>query len=256
MNHSTSPFLSVIIPCRNEENNIPLLLQDLVSQTTQDFEVIVADSASSDNTAREAKKFGNQLTLHTIRVDQPGVALARNTAARHARGDFLLFIDADIRLESPFIAALVSALRARKLDVAGFRQKLVTQAVGLRLGAAFMNSYVQLMSHTRIPIFFSCFVCRRSLHESIEGFDTTLYIMEDYDYALRAKRAGGRFGIIKDVPFLASARRYENNGGGAGILKGVYGELYRYTHGLRVEKPIYTYTMGGKSANNAKKPRK
>ena len=84
----------------------------------------------------------------------------------------------------------------------------------------------------------------------LNGFDTSLFIMEDYDLILKAKRAKYKNGVIK-ITYLTSDRRYQNNSLRQ-ALKGIYGELYRYTHGLRVTKPIYEYEMGGKQKKTTK----
>ena len=112
-----------------------------------------------------------------------------------------------------------------------------------------MNAYARLMQHTPWPIGFGCLYVTREVFDAVNGFDTSLYIMEDYDLILKAKRAKYRTGII-NIAYSTSDRRYQNDS--FQVFKGIYGELYRYTHGLRITKPIYKYEMGGKQKKTTK----
>lgn len=97
--HSKVP-LSVIIPARNEEKNLTLLLGDLMKQTTKVDQIIVIDDGSTDQTAKVAESFG--VTLLQV-VDKPhgwiGKSFACQTGADYSDNDVLLFLDADVRLK-------------------------------------------------------------------------------------------------------------------------------------------------------------
>jgi glycosyltransferase involved in cell wall biosynthesis len=244
--------IAIIIPAKNEEEVIPLLLQSIAEQTVMPDEVILVNSHSSDATVERAMTFTDKLPLKIYDAKVRGVAAARNEGVAQANADYLLFIDSDIILPPECIEKLKQAIETRHLDIGGFRQKMNSKHFGLRLGAQLMNVYVRLMSVTPWPIFFSCFFIKRSLHERIDGFDPAIYIMEDYDYALRGRRAGGKFGIVGGTYFGASPRRYEAEHGKRSIVNGFYGEFYRYTHGMRITKPIYEYKMGGKEKSDKK----
>lgn len=105
---SGAPDVSVIIPARNEEKNLPLLLRDLGEQTFRVKEIIVVDDASEDATSRVAIENGAKL----IRLDKKpegwtGKSWACQNGANAARGELLLFLDADVRLGKDGIKALV-----------------------------------------------------------------------------------------------------------------------------------------------------
>jgi 4,4'-diaponeurosporenoate glycosyltransferase len=101
--------VSVIIPARNEEENIANLISDLNNQTFKPFEIIVVDDMSSDNTKNEVNKSGAKL----ISVkDKPkawmGKTWACHLGSKEAKGELLLFIDADVRFEKNGLAKLMS----------------------------------------------------------------------------------------------------------------------------------------------------
>ncbi len=105
----TTQKLSVIIPCRNEEKNIALLLSDLKNQTLSPHEVVVVDDNSSDNTASVANQFGVKvLVLKDKPADYIGKSWALEAGSKESTGELLLFLDADVRLGKHAIAQLLA----------------------------------------------------------------------------------------------------------------------------------------------------
>lgn len=86
--------ISIIIPSKNENENIHRLLQDIRRQNMQPFEIIVADALSEDNTAVIAKEFGAKV----IKGGWPSIG--RNNGAHMSKQNILLFLDADIGINS------------------------------------------------------------------------------------------------------------------------------------------------------------
>ena len=98
--------LSVVIPARDEEENLPGLFAALAAQTRLPDEVVVVDSASRDRTAQLAASLGARV----LRCDLPGVALARQTGLEAARGEWVVSTDADSRPGPGWLAALEEAI--------------------------------------------------------------------------------------------------------------------------------------------------
>jgi len=87
--------LSVIVPALNEEKYIASTLQSLAEQTCKDFELIVKDGLSVDNTVEVANEYADLV----ISKRDTSIGEARNQGARHAKGDVLVFVDADTSLD-------------------------------------------------------------------------------------------------------------------------------------------------------------
>jgi len=88
--------LSIIIPARNEEDNLPCLLQSITASVVQPLEILVVDDASTDNTGTIAQSLGaTVITSVTLPAGWIGKAWACHQGAQLALGDHLLFLDAD-----------------------------------------------------------------------------------------------------------------------------------------------------------------
>ncbi|MBM7567079.1 glycosyltransferase [Paenibacillus sacheonensis] len=102
--------LSVIIPARNEERNLPHLLGSLRSQTVQPFEIIVVDDGSEDGTRAIAERYGVKVLAG---MPLPPGWTGKNWAVwngyKQASGDLIAFLDADVRLAPQALASLIAA---------------------------------------------------------------------------------------------------------------------------------------------------
>lgn len=106
------PSVSVIIPARNEEVNLPLLLSDLYAQTLPIHEIICVDDNSEDSTAQIIAAGGARLiALNTKPSEWTGKTWACQIGADAATGELLLFLDADVRLGPDGVRLLIAAYR-------------------------------------------------------------------------------------------------------------------------------------------------
>lgn len=102
--------ITVVIPARNEEATLPLLLGDLAAQTLRPAEVLCVDDMSSDATAAVAGAHGAKVISVTEKpTGWTGKSYACQTGAQHAAGELLLFLDADVRLAPTALGTLLDA---------------------------------------------------------------------------------------------------------------------------------------------------
>ena len=108
---ATNPLrLSIIIPARNEEQTLPLLLSDLLAQQFTPHEIIVVNDDSEDDTEAVARTHGVKvLSLHTKPEGWGGKSWACQQGALAATGDSLLFLDADVRLSPDGLGRVAAA---------------------------------------------------------------------------------------------------------------------------------------------------
>ena len=139
------PFISVLIPARNEERNIGTLLADLSRQDYPTFEVLVYEDQSEDNTANIVKQFVNDDSRFRDVAGQPlpegwnGKNHACYRLAGEAKGDYFLFLDADVRTGPKLLSKSLADLKKKKLHLLSIFPKQVIRSFGERITVPVMN---------------------------------------------------------------------------------------------------------------------
>ena len=198
--------LSIIIPTYNEEEYLPYLLKSIQRQDFEDYEVIVADSHSTDNTVNIAKSYG----CHVVPGGLPGIG--RNNGAKVAKGEILLFIDSDCVLTDNYLSSAIEEFEHYNLGIA------ITQIVPMEksfiniLSHEFANYMTKQISKFK-PHGAGCYgiFTYKSLHESVDGFDESVDFGEDTDYIERIGKIS-RFRVLENPRLLVSTRRLEEEG--------------------------------------------
>jgi len=138
------PLVSVLIPARNEAVNLPALLHSLSKSSYRNLEVLVYDDASTDTTVEVANSFAAAIPLRVIHgiplpVGWLGKGHACHRLSLEAKGEYLLFLDADVSIEPNLVGRLVAFSRKEKLALISVFpfQEMVTR--GERLAVPIMN---------------------------------------------------------------------------------------------------------------------
>lgn len=175
-----SALVSVIIPARNEENNIRNILDDLVNQSYKNLEIIVADDDSSDETvAIVLEKAVDEPRINLIRAGLHdelwlGKNHACHEAAEKAEGKYLLFVDADVRLQQDAIAGLIGYFDKQKVSLLTVFPKQVMPDKNLYKVVPIMN-YILLTLLPLILVRKSSFSSLSAANGQLMLFDTKTY---------------------------------------------------------------------------------
>lgn len=188
-----SKTFSIIIPVRNEAGNLPLLLQSLAEQSLQPLEILVVDDDSEDQTARIATEYGAQvLRFQPDTSGWVGKAAACWAGAKMAKGDYLLFLDADIFLpQINSLAKIIEEFQAHSAQgILSIQPYHVVEAAYENLSAVFnvmvlagMNRFSLLQNHL-VPAgaFGPSLLCQRDTYFEVGGHARTRdAIMENVD---------------------------------------------------------------------------
>ncbi len=115
----SNPAISVIVPVYNEEKFLRNCLNSIAGQTMRDFEVIVVNDGSTDNSLNIMKEFKDKYTnFIIINKENSGTSGARNQALKYARGDYIAFVDSDDYIEPEFLKRLYSFAKKTDSDIA------------------------------------------------------------------------------------------------------------------------------------------
>ena len=208
-------MISFVIPAHNESAEIGACLEAihaaaqgvLVSGDSNGeqsgagqraYEVIVVDDASADDTAAIAEAQGARV----IRVEHRQIAATRNAGAAQARGDVLIFVDADTHIDETVLRGALTALEAGAVGGgAGVRVDEELPASARYLLPAILAIW------RRTGWAAGCFFyCRRADFEAVGGFDERYYASEEIHLS-RALKRRGRFEVLK-TPVLTSGRKW------------------------------------------------
>ena len=226
-------MLSIIIPTLNEEECLPLLLREIEKQNFKDYEIIISDSDSRDGTLEIAKNHGCK-----IASGGNSPAGARNRGAEISQGELFLFLDADIIFLPPkFLEKLLREFRDRNLGVVSFTicpKGNILDKIAYGLYNFWVNITQKFLAHASEAV-----LVKKEIHQKVGGFDETIKIGEDHDYARRAAKFG-KFGFIKTGTALTSSRRFERYGRIRTYLKYLLAGVYMIFFGP-VRSDIFKY---------------
>ncbi|CAH6904167.1 Beta-1,3-glucosyltransferase [Vibrio chagasii] len=203
--------VSIVVITLNEEKRISRLMEELSVQTHQEFEVIVVDSNSEDNTREVAQAYESALPKLTVHhMQERGASLGRNTGAALAQYNRILFLDADVSLPRNFLAKALYELEENKLEVAGVYMSSKGLPLVHKFGYGLFNAGLfatQFFFPTAIG---ACIFSTKRAHEEIGGFDEEIILCEDCDYVKRASKTW-RFRFL-NMTFGFDPRRLDQDG--------------------------------------------
>ena len=136
-------FISILIPARNEEKNIEKCLKGVLAQDYQNKEIIVLDDNSNDNTFKLASSFSTSNVKVLIGKELPPDWLGKNWAchqlAQEAKGEYLLFVDADVEVTPEVISSAVYELEKSNVALLSIFPTQIIKSFGEYLIVPLMN---------------------------------------------------------------------------------------------------------------------
>lgn len=228
-------MISIITPAYNEEGYLPKLLSCIKRQSYKDYEIIVADAGSKDRTREIAKKCG----CAVVRGGLP--AVGRNNGAKAAKGDILLFLDADAQFNKDFLKNSISEMEKRRLDAAGCYIMPLSGNITDKIFFSIFNLWIFINQFFYPNASGSGIFCKKWLHEKVRGFDETIKLSEDMDYVRRCGKYG-KFRILKSARSYVAMRRFEKEGRLKLGFKLLLSAFYRLFFG-EIRSDIFKYNL-------------
>ncbi len=182
-----SPRVSVVIPAYNHARFLPDALESVLAQTFRDFEVLVVDDGSTDNTPDVVASFAPQVRY--LRQQNAGPSRARNTGIRHTSGEHVAFLDADDTWMREKLACQVAYLDAHAEAGLVFTKILVTTEAGQPLYTYPHRYRYDRRAFERLLLWpygsMNVVMVRRVCFDEVGLFDESLRAAEDWDMWLR-----------------------------------------------------------------------
>lgn len=180
--------ISVVIPARNEEKNLPKLVASLRKSAENagvSFETVVVVNRSTDRTEEVARELG----LRVVSSSAKNLSAIRNLGIRSAGGEIIITVDADNTVSENMFPSILRALE-NPIVGGGVLIKPERYSLGI-IASMFMLLPVALYHRITAGLFFF----PKSHWEAIQGFDESLSSAEDIDFAVRLKRYGRSRGL-------------------------------------------------------------
>jgi len=193
LNLPGNPLVSILIPARNEERNIGVILNDLVNQMYENIEIFVFDDQSDDLTSDIVSVIAKKDSrIKLIRSEGlPAGWLGKNFACHSlsllAKGDYLLFLDADVRIEDDAISSAISYSEKYRLGLLSIFPKQIVVTTGEKISVPVMN-YI-LLSLLPLPLVkWSGFVSLSAANGQFMLFNAQIYSrLKPHEYVKSCK---------------------------------------------------------------------
>lgn len=211
---------SIIIPTLNEEHFLGGLLADLANQDYTDFEVLHVDGKSEDRTCEIAKSYASQLVLSSLTSSRRNLSFQRNLGASHAKGAYLIFLDADVRIpRKSFLAGIAKEIQKTHARIYFPKVKIDKDDVFMKIIWELYNASVEISKRSHAPIPTSgMLIIEKEFFEKIGQYtvtqkqDNNILFAEDQDILRKAKKHGVVGTAISHVSYHMSLRRFEREG--------------------------------------------
>lgn len=196
---SKRPFFTVIVCTWNRAHLLPRAFDSLLTQTEADWEVVVIDDASNDNTSQVVQKYEAELPAmqYSLHHTQQGTAAARNSGIAHANGEYITFLDSDDAYKSNHLELRRQFLQAHP------SVQLLHGGVTV-VGDPFVIDKNNPNAKILVAdcVVGGTFVIRRDVFNSVGLFNNQLHYADDADFFARAVAMGIQTATISDATYV------------------------------------------------------
>lgn len=210
-NNSSQPFVSVIMPVRNESEFIERGLRAIFSQTYPDdlLEIIIADGQSTDHTRRMIESLKDETQIPITVIDNPRriAPTGLNLAVANARGEIIIRVDGHCEIEPDYVANCVKYLRTGRAEGVGgpietIGENTVARAIALAMSSTFGvgGSAFRTVKDKEIYVDTVAFPgYTKEVLEKTGLFNEELVRNQDDEYNYRIRKMGGRILLSPDI---------------------------------------------------------
>ncbi len=194
-----NPTVSVVIPTYNRAHLVGRAIQSVLNQTYQDFELIVVDDGSTDNTKKGIKSFKDHRICYIRYRENRRASAARNVGIRIAKGDFISFLDDDDEYLPNFLEELIQVFQnSQNVQMAIGKVKIYNEngEINMEPQISIKEDFLRELIPLPCTIPLNSFILKK---QYVEYFDITLSCYQDVDFVMRLAKKGLRF-TYKNIP--------------------------------------------------------
>jgi len=202
-----SPRVSVVLPTYNQAEYLPQALDSVLNQTWRDYELIVVNDGSTDDTPRILDEYQQRYGFAVIHQENQKLPRALNTGFRLARGQYLTWTSSDNVMLPHMLEVLVDALDCHPQVGLVYADWEIIDEHGTVIGAAQTLDFDRYLL-MRTNYIRACFLYRRACQDAVGLYDPEYIHAEDWEYWLRLSR---RFRMMRVPQVLYQYRMHSSS---------------------------------------------
>lgn len=204
-----TPLVSIIVPCYNQAQYLDEALQSVLDQTYTNWECIVVNDGSQDNTDEVAKKWiEKDNRFKCLYQENKGVSSARNTGIDYSSGEFILPLDADDKISPAYVALAVESFQRDGLLKVVYCK---VEKFGDEIGPLNLKPYAIKTLAAENMIFCTAMYRKRDW-ELVGGYDINMiYGLEDWEFWIALLKNGGEVKCLNEVGFYYRIKKVSRN---------------------------------------------
>lgn len=198
---------SVVVPVYNDPDGVRTTIDSLIDQTATDYEVIIADNGSTDETTDVAQKLAQHERVRYVLEDSVQSSYAaRNAGIEAASGEILGFVDADMWVGSEYIKSITDRMEARNRDYMGCNVDIVAEDGTVARYRCVTGFDVETYIREKRFAPTCCVVTRQRVFNAVGRFDSRLRSNGDLEFGRRVHDAGFDLVFEPDITLYHPAR--------------------------------------------------
>jgi len=228
------PLISIVLPVWNGERYLGEAIKSILEQSYDNFELIIVNDCSTDSSLSIALSFSERDSRIIVVSNRSNIKLpaSLNEGFSFAKGDFLTWTSDDNILEMDFLKIMSHELLVSNADIV-YSSFNSIDTKGRHLNISEVGEAEGLVSQNTIG---ASFLYKRTVHETLDGYDVSKFLYEDYDFWVRSYIAGFKFKRLNSVVY--KYRRHE------GALTS--------THQMPIDYPQYRFELRRRFAGISK----
>lgn len=220
-------MISIVIPCYNSENTINRALISVINQTYVNFEIIIVDDGSNDNTKNKVEMFfkNKKFDFKYIYQENKGPSAARNNGVKNSNGEFIAFLDSDDEWHKDKLKIQMDIVKEKDLNFLGSTYQYDEFNYHINESLVIEKySFNQLLVKTQFST--PGVIIKKDLFNKLNGFDELMKYAEDNDLWLRASLLNDLY-KIKSPKLIRLHKSAYGESGLSGNMYAMYkGELH------------------------------
>ena len=190
-------MISIVLPVYNGERYLADSIKSILNQTYKDFELIIVNDCSTDSSLEIIEEFARTDPRIIIINNEQNQKLPRslNIGFSYCHGEYYTWTSDDNLMLPDFCEAMITKLQNSNADLV-FSRCGIVDSNGRRIGKTELHDDLDEIYCNNIVL--ASFMYRRKVHDALNGYDTDKFLVEDYDFWLRAYRQF-RFAYIPDI---------------------------------------------------------